>query len=174
MSVEVKVPTLPESVPDATLLEWKKQAGEPVSRDEILIELETDKVVLEVPAPESGVLVEILKNIPKGSRVCNVAFQADHFFFCPLVKIGGQKSAPVYAHTGQKLVSTIIPGELGIPVLNNIHHAWPHTVNNADGSTQLYLLIHGWNKGKYAVLKHEPAGAKNADASKQYFRVVQR
>ncbi len=62
MSIEVKVPTLPESVPDATLLDWKKQSGEAVQQDEILVELETDKVVLEVPAPQAGVLTEILKN----------------------------------------------------------------------------------------------------------------
>ncbi len=62
MSIEVKVPTLPESVPDATLLDWKKQVGETFAQDEILVELETDKVVLEVPAPRAGVLTEILKN----------------------------------------------------------------------------------------------------------------
>ena len=62
MTVDVKVPVLAESVPDATLLEWRKQPGDPVERDEILIELETDKVVLEVPAPEAGVLAEILKH----------------------------------------------------------------------------------------------------------------
>ena len=62
MTVDVKVPVLAESVPDATLLEWRKQPGEAVDKDEILIELETDKVVLEVPAPESGVITEILKN----------------------------------------------------------------------------------------------------------------
>ncbi|MFB3079005.1 MAG: biotin/lipoyl-containing protein, partial [Lysobacterales bacterium] len=62
MSIEVKVPTLPESVPDATLLDWKKQVGEAVAQDEILVELETDKVVLEVPAPQGGILTEILKN----------------------------------------------------------------------------------------------------------------
>ncbi len=61
MTVEVKVPVLAESIPDATLLDWKKSEGEAVERDEILIELETDKVVLEVPAPEGGVLAEILK-----------------------------------------------------------------------------------------------------------------
>ena len=58
--VEVKVPQLSESVAEATLLQWKKQAGEAVSADEILIEVETDKVVLEVPAPSSGVLAEIV------------------------------------------------------------------------------------------------------------------
>ena len=61
MLVEVKVPVLSESIPDATLLDWRKQAGEGVEQDEILIELETDKVVLEVPAPAGGVLAEIVK-----------------------------------------------------------------------------------------------------------------
>ncbi len=59
--VEVKVPQLSESVAEATLLQWKKKVGEAVSADEILIEIETDKVVLETPAPASGVLVEILQ-----------------------------------------------------------------------------------------------------------------
>jgi len=58
---EVLVPQLSESVSEATLLNWKKQPGEAVSADEILIEVETDKVVLEVPAPASGVLTEIVK-----------------------------------------------------------------------------------------------------------------
>ena len=54
--IEVKVPQLSESVAEATLLHWKKQPGEAVAMDEILIEIETDKVVLEVPAPAAGVL----------------------------------------------------------------------------------------------------------------------
>ena len=62
MLVEVKVPLLAESVPDATLLDWYKQAGEAVERGENLIDLETDKVTLEVAAPESGVLKEIRKH----------------------------------------------------------------------------------------------------------------
>ncbi|MCP5157166.1 MAG: 2-oxoglutarate dehydrogenase complex dihydrolipoyllysine-residue succinyltransferase [Ectothiorhodospiraceae bacterium] len=65
--VDVKVPVLAESVPDATLLDWKKAPGEAVAQDEILIELETDKVVLEVPAPAAGVLAEIVK--ATGDRV---------------------------------------------------------------------------------------------------------
>ena len=52
--VEVKVPQLSESVAEATLLQWKKKPGEAVEMDEILVEIETDKVVLEVPAPASG------------------------------------------------------------------------------------------------------------------------
>jgi 2-oxoglutarate dehydrogenase E2 component (dihydrolipoamide succinyltransferase) len=58
--VEVKVPQLSESVAEATLLQWKKKVGDAVAADEILIEVETDKVVLEVPAPSAGVLVELV------------------------------------------------------------------------------------------------------------------
>ncbi len=60
MSIEVKVPQLPESVTDATVVAWNKQPGDMVERDENLVDLETDKVVLEVPAPVSGILKEIL------------------------------------------------------------------------------------------------------------------
>jgi 2-oxoglutarate dehydrogenase E2 component (dihydrolipoamide succinyltransferase) len=59
MTIEVKVPQLPESVADATLISWHKAPGDAVNRDESLVELETDKVVLEVPAPASGVIREI-------------------------------------------------------------------------------------------------------------------
>ncbi|KUE88959.1 dihydrolipoamide succinyltransferase [Cupriavidus necator] len=60
--VDVKVPQLSESVAEATMLNWKKKPGEAVAQDEILIEIETDKVVLEVPAPSAGVLSIIVKN----------------------------------------------------------------------------------------------------------------
>ncbi|HRN31473.1 MAG TPA: E3 binding domain-containing protein, partial [Comamonas denitrificans] len=59
--VEVKVPQLSESIAEATMLNWKKKPGEAVAVDEILIEIETDKVVLEVPAPAAGVLSEIVQ-----------------------------------------------------------------------------------------------------------------
>ena len=61
MLIEVKVPQLSESVAEATLQKWHKQAGEYVRRDENLVDIETDKVVLETPAPESGVIVKIVK-----------------------------------------------------------------------------------------------------------------
>ncbi|MEO1883296.1 MAG: 2-oxoglutarate dehydrogenase complex dihydrolipoyllysine-residue succinyltransferase [Methyloprofundus sp.] len=67
MSIEIHVPTLPESVVDATLITWHKQVGDAVQKDDNLVDLETDKVVLEVPAPESGVLTEIL--VKDGSTV---------------------------------------------------------------------------------------------------------
>src|SRR3990170_3568328 len=59
MAIEVKVPVLPESVSDATIASWHKKAGDAVKRDESLVDLETDKVVLEVPSPVDGVLKEI-------------------------------------------------------------------------------------------------------------------
>ena len=61
MIIEVQVPQLSESVAEGTLASWKKKIGESVARDEILIDIETDKVVLEVPSPGAGVLVEIVK-----------------------------------------------------------------------------------------------------------------
>jgi 2-oxoglutarate dehydrogenase E2 component (dihydrolipoamide succinyltransferase) len=59
MSIELRVPQLPESVSDATILSWHKQPGDAIAQDESLVDLETDKVVLEVPAPQAGVLKEI-------------------------------------------------------------------------------------------------------------------
>ncbi len=61
MKIEVRVPTLSDSVASGTLLPWRKQAGEPVARDETLVDLETDKVILEIPAPASGTLVELVR-----------------------------------------------------------------------------------------------------------------
>ena len=65
--VDVKVPQLSESVAEATMLQWKKKVGDAIAIDEILIEIETDKVVLEVPAPSAGVLLELL--VPDGGTV---------------------------------------------------------------------------------------------------------
>lgn len=62
MLIEVKVPALSESVAEATLINWHKQPGEYVERGENLIDIETDKVVLELPAPQSGILAEIIRN----------------------------------------------------------------------------------------------------------------
>src|SRR5512135_2837824 len=62
MLIEVKVPQLSESVAEATLVSWHKKEGEAVARDENLIDIETDKVVLETPAPDNGVLVKIIKS----------------------------------------------------------------------------------------------------------------
>jgi len=62
MTIEIKAPTLPESVPDGTIANWYKNVGDTVSRDELLVDIETDKVVIEVVSPTDGTLKEILKN----------------------------------------------------------------------------------------------------------------
>ena len=64
MTIEIKAPTLPESVPDGTIATWYKKPGESVARDELLVDIETDKVVLVVVAPGDGVLKDIQKVNP--------------------------------------------------------------------------------------------------------------
>ena len=80
MSIEVLTPNLPESVSDATVVNWHKQAGDSVQKNENLVDLETDKVVLEVPAPESGILSVILKEngaiVIGGERLATIEAQA--------------------------------------------------------------------------------------------------
>src|SRR5438105_5738989 len=75
--IEVKVPQLSESVAEATLLDWHKKEGEPVARDENLIDIETDKVVLELPAPADGVLVRIMKKAREAVGSGDVIAQID-------------------------------------------------------------------------------------------------
>ncbi len=67
MKIEVRVPTLSDSVSSGTLLPWRKQVGETVARDDTLVDLETDKVILEIPAPASGTLIEL--RLPEGAVV---------------------------------------------------------------------------------------------------------
>ncbi|MFL2850957.1 MAG: 2-oxoglutarate dehydrogenase complex dihydrolipoyllysine-residue succinyltransferase [Pseudohongiellaceae bacterium] len=62
MTIKIKAPTLPESVPDGTIATWYKNIGDNVSRDELLVDIETDKVVIEVVSPKDGILKEIIKN----------------------------------------------------------------------------------------------------------------
>jgi len=104
---------------------------------------------------KKGKFVETFKDIPEGSLVCNVSYKTEHFFLNALSAIGEQKSAPIYVHSGEKLLSTVVPGNLDIPILTNIHQVWPHFVETENGPKQLYLLVHGWNKGKFAVLRLE-------------------
>jgi 2-oxoglutarate dehydrogenase E2 component (dihydrolipoamide succinyltransferase) len=90
MRVEVKVPQLPESVAEATLVSWHKKPGDAVKRDENLIDVETDKVVLELPAPASGVLVEIVA--PNGATVRSLDLIA-------VIDTEGKATAPSAAAT---------------------------------------------------------------------------
>jgi 2-oxoglutarate dehydrogenase E2 component (dihydrolipoamide succinyltransferase) len=97
MLVEVKVPQLSESVAEATLLSWHKKVGDAVARDENLIDVETDKVVLELPAPTGGVITEILKGdggtVVSGEIIARIDTAADPA--AVMAKATGRPAAPV-------------------------------------------------------------------------------
>jgi 2-oxoglutarate dehydrogenase E2 component (dihydrolipoamide succinyltransferase) len=99
MIIEVKVPQLSESVAEATLLDWHKKEGEPVSRDENLIDIETDKVVLELPAPTDGVLVKILKQSRDPVTSGDVIAQIDTEAKAATAPSADKKSPPQKART---------------------------------------------------------------------------
>jgi len=115
--VEVKVPQLSESVAEATLLQWHKQVGEAVARDENLIDIETDKVVLELPAPAAGVITQILKGdgstVVAGEVIATIdteasagtvaaPAQAPAAAAVPQVQAPGSQAAPAPAASGLK------------------------------------------------------------------------
>lgn len=88
MAIEIKAPTFPESIADGTVATWHKQPGDAVKRDELLVDIETDKVVLEVVAPADGVLVKVLKN--EGDTVLSEELIA-------VIEAGAVAAAPVAA-----------------------------------------------------------------------------
>jgi len=104
--IEVKVPVLSESVAEATLLSWHKKVGEPVGRDENMIDIETDKVVLELPAPSAGVIVQILKGdgstVVAGEVIAIIDTEAS-----AQVSPIGVSSAPVQAAAADPVAAAI-------------------------------------------------------------------
>ena len=100
MKIEIKVPQLPESVSEATLLSWNKKIGEFVKREENLIDLETDKVVMELPAPENGALVEIV--CTEGTTV--ISGQVIAYFDTEVKATAATKDTPVSSVEEQKQV----------------------------------------------------------------------
>ncbi len=106
MIIEVKVPQLPESVAEATLLNWKKKVGEAVARDENLIDIETDKVVLEIPAPQAGVLVSIVRH--QGDTVKSLELIAT-------IDTTAVASAPEKAGQPAAAAEAAAPGALAMP-----------------------------------------------------------
>ncbi|MBL8486931.1 MAG: 2-oxoglutarate dehydrogenase complex dihydrolipoyllysine-residue succinyltransferase [Rhodocyclaceae bacterium] len=98
MLIEVKVPQLSESVAEATLVSWHKKEGEAVARDENLIDIETDKVVLELPAPDSGVLVKIIKgngeSVASGDVIAQIDTEAKAGAAAPAAEKKAEAPAP--------------------------------------------------------------------------------
>ncbi|MCL2344511.1 MAG: 2-oxo acid dehydrogenase subunit E2, partial [Desulfobulbus sp.] len=99
--IEVQVPQLSESVAEGTLASWKKKIGEAVGRDEILVDIETDKVVLEVPAPAAGVLVEIIKGdgetVVSGELIAKIDTAATAGAAAPAAAAAPKAAAPAPA-----------------------------------------------------------------------------
>jgi 2-oxoglutarate dehydrogenase E2 component (dihydrolipoamide succinyltransferase) len=108
MLVEVRVPQLSESVAEATLASWRKKVGEFVSRDENLVDIETDKVVLETPAPDSGVLVKIVKG--DGSTVVSKELIATLDTDAKPPVASQNAAAPAAQPQPAKLVKAVAPG----------------------------------------------------------------
>src|SRR6266545_2388672 len=101
MLIEVKVPQLSESVSEATLLAWHKKVGEAVKRDENLIDIETDKVVLELPAPADGVLAKIVKSdggtVKAGEVIATIDTEGKASAVAPAAVQAQAKAAPAPA-----------------------------------------------------------------------------
>src|SRR5213075_34153 len=121
MQVEVKVPQLSESVSEATLVSWKKKAGEAVKRDENLIDIETDKVVLELPSPVDGVLAKIIKNdgdsVTSGEVIAVLDTEAKASVASATAAPEKKEAVPAKAETAAKAASpsaTKIAAEKGL------------------------------------------------------------
>ncbi|MCL2830021.1 MAG: 2-oxoglutarate dehydrogenase complex dihydrolipoyllysine-residue succinyltransferase [Betaproteobacteria bacterium] len=117
MIIDVKVPQLSESVAEATLLSWNKKVGESVARDENLIDIETDKVVLELPAPDNGVLVEILKGdggtVVAGELIARIDTEAT-----ATASASAPKSAPTAAPAAVIVAEPSVPIPVATPALS--------------------------------------------------------
>ena len=109
MITEVVIPNLPESVPDATLLDWTKAVGDAVTVDEVLVELETDKVVLEVSAPASGVLTEIVKQAGETGVSGDVIAKIDNAAAAAGLRSLQRRSLPPFSLQPPKRRRTRIP-----------------------------------------------------------------
>jgi 2-oxoglutarate dehydrogenase E2 component (dihydrolipoamide succinyltransferase) len=117
--VEVKVPQLSESVAEATLLQWKKKPGEAVAMDEILVEIETDKVVLEVPAPAAGVLAELVQGdgatVTADQLIAKIDTEAKAGAAAPAAAPAAPAAAPVAAP-----VAAANKGDIAMPAAAKI------------------------------------------------------
>lgn len=122
MSIEIKAPTFPESVADGTVATWHKKPGEAVKRDELIVDIETDKVVLEVVAPADGSIAEIIKG--EGETILSneviARFVEGAVAAAPAASASAPAAAPVAAATAEKLVN---PAARKMAEENNVNTA---------------------------------------------------
>lgn len=138
--IDVVVPQLSESVSEATLLEWKFQVGQAVSQDETLIEVETDKVILEVPAPASGVITEIIEGdgstVAAGQLLAKIDTEATAGVSAPAVSVEpvAAPSAPATGHKGNVAspAANVILAEKGLAATDVVGSGRDGRVTKAD------------------------------------------
>jgi 2-oxoglutarate dehydrogenase E2 component (dihydrolipoamide succinyltransferase) len=126
--VEVKVPQLSESVAEATLLQWKKKVGDSVAVDEILIDVETDKVVLEVPAPSAGVIIEIVQadgaTVAADQLIARIDTEGKAAVAAPVVAAApapaAVASAPAPAASNNSMAGVAMPAAAKLMADNNM------------------------------------------------------
>lgn len=167
MTVEIKAPQLPESVPDGTIATWYKNVGDSVSRDEPLVDIETDKVVIEVVAPADGVLTEILKDsgetIVSNEAIANIEAAAA----APAVEApGAEASAAATAPAGSEAEgdSLLSPAARKMAEENNLDVT---TIKGTgkDGRVTKEDVVHHLSGQSAAAVTTAPAAAATGDLS---------
>ena len=122
--IEVTVPVLPESVSEATLMTWHKKVGEAVARDENIIDLETDKVVLELPAPQAGVIVEIVEQdgatVVSGQLIAKIDTAAKAGDAAPAVEAAPAAAAVEAAPQSNAQAGVAMPAAAKLMADNNL------------------------------------------------------
>ncbi|MEJ6666409.1 2-oxoglutarate dehydrogenase complex dihydrolipoyllysine-residue succinyltransferase [Alcaligenes aquatilis] len=163
---DVLVPQLSESISEATLLEWKKQPGEMVQADEILIEVETDKVVLEVPAPASGVLSEIVKangsTVTSGDVLARIDSEGKASAAAPAA---AQEAAPAAAPAAAAPAASAAASSVASPAAAKILAEKGVEASSVEGSGRGGRITKGDALEANAAAASKPAAAPVAPAT---------
>ena len=170
MTVEIKAPQLPESVPDGTIATWYKNVGDSVSRDEPLVDIETDKVVIEVVAPADGVLTEILKEsgetIVSNEAIANIEAGAAAAAAPAVEAPGAEASAAATAPAGSEAEgdSLLSPAARKMAEENNLDVT---TIKGTgkDGRVTKEDVVHHLSGQSAAAVTTAPAAAATGDLS---------
>ena len=152
MIIEIKVPALSESVAEATLLSWHKKIGDSINRDENLIDIETDKVVLELPSPDDGVLIEVIKNdgdtVIAGEVIAKIDTEAK-------IKLGAKNANSNGQTSDTQISNTSEPEKILMPAAAKIAREKNIDVNKIEGSGKAGRIT------KEDILKTDPNSTKD-------------
>jgi len=153
--VEVRVPQLSESVAEATLLEWHKKEGDPVSRDENLIDIETDKVVMELPAPADGVLTKIVKGtggaVASGEVIAVIDTDARASAAPAAAPVTKPAAAPIEAPTPTRETPPVMPAAQKLAAEQGIDTARIQGSGRDGRVTKADVMAHVGKPGSYAA-----------------------